>query len=180
MVQIYTTPNCSSCRKVKTYFSKHNINYTEKNIFSIPLTREDVFKMLSHSENGFADIISTRSKIIKEENIDLEKMKTSELVDFIIANPSILKRPIILSDDAGVPQAMVELVVFVVETFDDMFVWVKVFVLLLYVPDMVVFFVLDARREPRFGADKTSVLLNIQVNTSSDVIKLFLILGIIT
>ena len=87
---------------------------------------------------------------------------------------------IILSDDAGVPQAMVELVVFVVETFDDMFVWVKVFVLLLYVPDMVVFFVLDARREPRFGADKTSVLLNIQVNTSSDVIKLFLILGIIT
>ena len=99
MVQIYTTPNCSSCRKVKTYFSKHNINDTEKNIFSIPLTREDVFKMLSYSENGFEDIISTRSKIIKEENIDLEKMKTSELVDFIIANPSILKRPIILSDD---------------------------------------------------------------------------------
>ena len=61
MVQIYTTPNCSSCRKVKTYFSKHNINYTEKNIFSIPLTREDVFKMLSYREHGFEDIISTRS-----------------------------------------------------------------------------------------------------------------------
>lgn len=99
MLQIYTTPNCSSCRKVKSYFAKHNISYTEKNIFSIPLTRDDVFKMLSYSENGFEDIISTRSKIVKEENIDLEKMKTSELIDYIIAHPSILKRPIILSDE---------------------------------------------------------------------------------
>ncbi len=98
MVQIYTTPNCSSCRKVKL-ISVNIILIILKKYFSIPLTREDVFKMLSYSENGFEDIISTRSKIIKEENIDLEKMKTSELVDFIIANPSILKRPIILSDD---------------------------------------------------------------------------------
>lgn len=99
MLQIYTTPNCSSCRKVKSYFAKHNISYTEKNIFSIPLTRDDVFKMLSYSENGFEDIISTRSKIIKEEHVNLEKMKTSELIDYIIAHPSILKRPIILSDE---------------------------------------------------------------------------------
>ncbi len=98
MLQVYTTPNCSSCKKVKRYFQKYHINYTEKNIFSNPLTREDVFKMLRYSENGFEDIISLRSKIIKEQNIDINSMKTSELVDFIIKNPSVLKRPIILSE----------------------------------------------------------------------------------
>lgn len=99
MLQLYTTPNCSSCRKVKNYFKKYHIAYTEKNIFSVPLTKDDIFKMLAYSENGFEDIISTRSKIIKEQNIDLNKMKTSELVEFIIDNPSILKRPIIIADD---------------------------------------------------------------------------------
>lgn len=98
MLKIYTTPNCSSCKKVKSFFEKYHIEYSEKNIFSNPLSREDVYKMLSYSENGFADIISTRSKIIKENNIDIDKMKTSELIDFIINNPSILKRPIIISD----------------------------------------------------------------------------------
>ena len=60
MLQLYTTPNCSSCRKVKKYFEKYEIKYSEKNIFSIPLTKDDIFKMLRYSENGFDDIISTR------------------------------------------------------------------------------------------------------------------------
>ena len=98
MLRVYTTPNCSSCKKVKGFFDKYHIEYTEKNFFSTPLTREDVYKMLSYSENGFSDLIATRSKIIKENDIDIDKMKTSELIDFIIANPSILKRPIIISD----------------------------------------------------------------------------------
>lgn len=99
MLNLYTSPSCSSCRKVKKYFDNHKIKYVEKNIFSNPLTRDDIFKMLSRSERGFDDIISTRSKIIKENNIDLDSMKIHELVDFIISNPSILKRPIIVADE---------------------------------------------------------------------------------
>ena len=99
MLQLYTTPNCSSCRKVKKYFEKYEIKYSEKNIFSIPLTKDDIFKMLRYSENGFDDIISTRSKIIKDKNVDIDSMKTNDLVDFIIANPSVLKRPIIINEN---------------------------------------------------------------------------------
>jgi regulatory protein spx len=51
-----------------------------------------------NSENGFEDIISTRSNVFKELNVDLEKMKTNELIDFIVNNPSVLKRPIIVTD----------------------------------------------------------------------------------
>jgi len=55
--------------------------------------------MLVNSENGFEDIISLRSKVFKEQTIDLESMKINELVEFIIANPTILKRPIIVTDN---------------------------------------------------------------------------------
>lgn len=99
MILLYTSPSCASCRKVKKYFQTYNIPFIEKNIFNNKIAREDIFKMLSNSENGFEDIISTRSKIFKESNLDIESMKTADLVDFIVNNPSILKRPIILTDD---------------------------------------------------------------------------------
>jgi len=98
MIQIYTTPSCSSCRKAKKWFDKYNVPYSEKNIFSIKLSRDDIFRMLTNSENGFEDIISTRSKVFKERNLDPDSMKMHELIDFIIENPSVLKRPIIIND----------------------------------------------------------------------------------
>jgi regulatory protein spx len=69
------------------------------NIISQPLTKEDIFRMLKNTENGFEDIISERSKPFQENNLDMDNMKTSELVDFIIKNPTVLKRPIIVSND---------------------------------------------------------------------------------
>ncbi|MDD3191137.1 MAG: Spx/MgsR family RNA polymerase-binding regulatory protein [Bacilli bacterium] len=98
MLKLYTSPSCLSCRKVKKYFNKYNIPYIEKNILHNKLSRDEIFKMLANSENGFEDIISMRSKIIKEQNIDLDSMKIHELVDYIVANPTILKRPIIVTD----------------------------------------------------------------------------------
>lgn len=99
MLNLYTSPSCASCRKVKKYFDTHQINYIEKNILSHKLTKDDIIKMLMRSENGFEDIISTRSKIIKENNIDLNNMRMNELVEFIIKNPTILKRPIIVAEE---------------------------------------------------------------------------------
>ena len=98
MIQIYTTPSCASCRKAKKWFDQYNIPYAEKNIFSIKLIPEDIFKMLANSENGFEDIISTRSKIFKEKQLDPDNMTINQLINFIIEYPSVLKRPIIISD----------------------------------------------------------------------------------
>ena len=98
MIKIYTAPSCLGCRKVKKYFKEHNIQYVEKSIINTRLSREDIYKMLMKSENGFDDIISTRSKVFKEKNADIDQMNLSQLVDFIIENPTVLKRPIIIGD----------------------------------------------------------------------------------
>ena len=99
MLKVYTAPSCQSCRKVKKYFNEYNIEYVEKNIFVTPLTKEEIYKMLVNSENGFDDIISTRSKVIKDKGFNIEKMTINEVIDFIIENPSILKRPIIVATE---------------------------------------------------------------------------------
>ena len=98
MIRIYISPSCSSCRKVLKWFDEEKIPYVKKNIFVHTLSEEELKDILMKSENGTEDIISTRSKIIKENNIDIDSMTLKELLRFIQANPSILKRPIIVGE----------------------------------------------------------------------------------
>ena len=99
MVIIYTTPSCSSCRKAKKWLDDHQVKYEERNLFNQRISYTDIDLMLENAENGFDDIISTRSKIFKEQDLDVDDMTIRELKNFIIENPSILKRPIIIGKD---------------------------------------------------------------------------------
>lgn len=98
MVTIYTSPSCASCRKAKKWFDDHHIPYTAKSIFSSDFKAEDVMKILQKAENGSDDVISQRSKIVMENDINFEEMTISQLIAFILENPSILKRPLIIDD----------------------------------------------------------------------------------
>jgi regulatory protein spx len=98
MVRIYTSPSCSSCRKVKKWFEMQQIPFEERNLFSAVLNENELKEMLAKSENGTEDIISTRSKIIKDQNLDVENMSVKELIMFIRENPSVLKRPIMVDE----------------------------------------------------------------------------------
>ncbi len=95
---IYTSPGCASCRKAKQWLKDHHIDYTEKNIFSTILNEKEIKFLLERSENGTDDIISKRSKIIKESGIDIDSMSVNQLIRFIQDNPSILKRPIVINE----------------------------------------------------------------------------------
>lgn len=98
MIKIYTSPSCSSCKKVKAWFDKKQIPYQEHNIFTSALDPIELREMISKSENGTDDIISMRSNVFKNNKIDLDELTISELIEFIRQNPSILKRPIIVDD----------------------------------------------------------------------------------
>lgn len=98
MIVLYTSPGCSSCRKVKTYLKDNNIAFIEKNIFKVLLNDEEIKYLISRTLNGTDDLISKNSKIIKNSNLNIDDMSINELCEYIINNPSILKRPIIIDD----------------------------------------------------------------------------------
>lgn len=97
-VLFYTSPGCSNCRKAKKWLDENHINYVEKNVFSSDLTEREIKYLMARCENGTDDIISTRSKTYALLNGKLEDMTIQELTTFIQDNPSILKRPILLSE----------------------------------------------------------------------------------
>lgn len=98
MLTVYTSYNCASCKKAMIWLNEHGISHEEYNFFSRDLTHFEVTNMLKFAHDGFEDIVSERSKIYLRYRDDIIEMKTSELIDFIIDNPSILKRPILVDD----------------------------------------------------------------------------------
>ena len=98
MVTLYTSPSCTSCRKARAWLEEHNIEYTERNIFSEPLTIDEIKNILRMTEDGTEEIISTRSKAFQELKIDLDEVPLNQLFSLIQNNPGLLRRPIMLDE----------------------------------------------------------------------------------
>ena len=94
MINLYTTTSCASCRKAKSWFEKNGIDYIERNISKDPLTVDEIKSILRMTE-GTDEIISARSKIFKELNIDLDALPLQELYKLLMNHPTMIKRPII-------------------------------------------------------------------------------------
>ncbi|MEH7437655.1 transcriptional regulator SpxA [Neobacillus drentensis] len=98
MVTLYSTPSCTSCRKAKAWLEEYHIDYTERNILSQPLTKDEIKYILRLTEDGTDEIISTNSKTFKELDINIESLPLQDLYDLIINNPKILRRPIMVDE----------------------------------------------------------------------------------
>ncbi|MBM7641839.1 Spx/MgsR family RNA polymerase-binding regulatory protein [Streptococcus loxodontisalivarius] len=96
MITLFLSPSCTSCRKARAWLTKHEVDYQEHNIITSPLTPQELMSILSFTENGTEDIISTRSKVFQKLNIDVDELSISELINLIASNPSLLRRPIIM------------------------------------------------------------------------------------
>jgi len=55
MVTLYTAPSCTSCRKARAWLEEHNIPFKERNIFSEPLTIEEIKEIFRMTEDGTFD-----------------------------------------------------------------------------------------------------------------------------
>ncbi|MBB6446856.1 transcriptional regulator Spx [Bacillus benzoevorans] len=98
MVTLYYTPRCVSCRKAKKWFEDHEIPIKEHNLYTHPLTKEELLRILQMTEEGTDEIISTRSVTIRQLDINLNQLSLSALYDLINQHPCLLKKPIILDE----------------------------------------------------------------------------------
>src|SRR5690625_4117702 len=98
MVTLYTSPSCTSCRKAKAWLEEHEIPYKERNIFSEPLSLEEIKEILRMTEDGTDEIISTRSKVFQKLDVNIEQLLLKDLFSLIQENTDLLRRSIILDE----------------------------------------------------------------------------------
>lgn len=98
MVTLYVTPSCTSCRKARAWLEEHEIPYQERNIFTEPLTMNEIKYILRMTEEGTEDIVSTRSKAYSELNIELSELPLHDFYQLLQDQPGLLRRPIIIDE----------------------------------------------------------------------------------
>ncbi|KGX86871.1 transcriptional regulator SpxA [Pontibacillus litoralis] len=98
MITLYLSPSCTSCRKAKAWLDEQQLPYIERNIFSQPLSVEEIKDIIRMTEDGTKEIISERSKVYQSLNTNIDDLTMRELYTIIQDNPSILKRPIIMDE----------------------------------------------------------------------------------
>lgn len=98
MLHFYSAPGCTSCRKARHWLKSHEIEYKERNIVHQPLSARELRKILSMTEEGTDDIISTRSKAFQQLKINIEEMNIQELLELLSSNPNLLRRPMLIDD----------------------------------------------------------------------------------
>jgi regulatory protein spx len=98
MLDLYVSPSCTSCRKARAWLEEHDIPFKERNIFSEPLSKKELLRILRMTENGTEEIISTRSRAFQQLRINLDDLSIDQLLDLVEKNPSLLRRPIIMDD----------------------------------------------------------------------------------
>lgn len=98
MMTLFLSTSCTSCRRARKWLDDHNMQYVERDMIKEPPTMEELQEILSRTENGTEDIISTRSKAFKDLGIDINDLTMKKLYKIIHENPNILKKPIILDE----------------------------------------------------------------------------------
>ena len=98
MVTLYTTPSCASCRKARAWLEEHQIPYTERNIFSEPLSLQEIKDILRMTEEGTEDIVSTRSKAYSDLNIEISEISLNDFYRIVQEQPGLLRRPIMIDE----------------------------------------------------------------------------------
>ena len=98
MVTLYVTPSCTSCRKARAWLEENNIPYEERNIFTEPLSLQEIKNILCMTEEGTEDIVSTRSKAYSELDLELSDLPLNEFYQLVQEQPGLLRRPIIIDE----------------------------------------------------------------------------------
>jgi len=98
MVVVYTANGDKSSRIIRKYLKENKVEYIEKDLGKVALEKKEIQYLLSKTDNGFEDLISTRSKYLKENKIDFNDLTMKEAIDIVSEHPTVLKRPILLTE----------------------------------------------------------------------------------
>jgi arsenate reductase (glutaredoxin) len=95
MIYLFGIPNCDTVKKARVFLEKKSIPFEFVDFKKSPPTKE----LLSLWEKAFGSLpVNSKGQTYKKYSSVYEKLKKADQVQFIIENPSMVKRPILQKD----------------------------------------------------------------------------------
>lgn len=96
MLKMFGISNCDTVKKARTFLEKNNISYE---FIDFKKTIPSKTQIQIWSEYASELPINKKGTTYRKHQEHYESLSPQEKIHFIIANPSIIKRPILLKND---------------------------------------------------------------------------------
>lgn len=95
-------PKCSTCRKAKTWLEGHNISYELRDIKEDNPTAQELSEWQKKSGLPLKKFFNTSGMLYREMGLKdkLKTMTDQEMLDLLATDGMLVKRPILVTDDA--------------------------------------------------------------------------------
>ncbi len=102
-LEVYQYARCGACRKAIRFLDDLGIEYNTRDITETPPSASDLRAMLDHCNGEIRKLFNTSGRMYRELNMKdrLPSMSTGEAIDLLSRNGMLVKRPFLLTGDAG-------------------------------------------------------------------------------
>lgn len=95
MISMFAIPNCDTVKKARAFLEKHKIDYEFIDFKKMPPTKG----LIKAWEDYLGELpINKKGLTYRKYKDKYELLDVPEKIDFIIANPSIIKRPVLMQN----------------------------------------------------------------------------------
>lgn len=96
-VKVYHNPACGTSRNVLELTRQSGEQPEVINYLKTPLSRENLVRLIAEMGCGVRDILRRKGTPYEELDLDNDKWSDDELIDFIVAHPILMNRPIVVT-----------------------------------------------------------------------------------
>lgn len=95
MISMFAIPNCDTVKKARHFLEQHHIAYEFIDFKKTAPSKQQI-KAWSDAFGGLP--VNKKGLTYRQYKVQFEALGIEDQVDFLIANPSMIKRPILLKD----------------------------------------------------------------------------------
>jgi arsenate reductase/regulatory protein spx len=99
MITAFLYNSCTSCRKTEDVLKQSGVEYEKREFFKHRFTPEELRSLLDTVGLKPSDVLSTRSRVYKERNLAEADLTEDQMVELMVEEPTLLRRPIIVNGD---------------------------------------------------------------------------------
>ena len=99
---IYHNPRCSKSRQTLEILDQHDLETKIVLYLDNPPSAEEIASILNKLELSPRDILRKGEDAYKELNLKNDKLTNKDLINFMVENPKLIERPIVIRGDKAV------------------------------------------------------------------------------
>ena len=96
-LDFYCWVRCTTCRKAKDFLLQNKLEINERDFFKNRFTKDDIRDLVK--DKPASEMFNFRSPSFKRLGLSKEDLNDNELIDLMLQEPRLIRRPIVRIED---------------------------------------------------------------------------------